>query len=35
MSAPGYEIRQGHVMEVLASMATESVHAVVTSPPYW
>ncbi len=26
---------QGHVMEVLSSMATESVHCVVTSPPYW
>jgi len=26
---------QGHIMEVLNSMGTESVHCVVTSPPYW
>ena len=25
----------GDVMEVLASMAAESVQCVVTSPPYW
>ena len=25
----------GHVLEGLAGMAAESVHCVVTSPPYW
>jgi len=25
----------GDVKEVLTSMASESVHTVVTSPPYW
>ena len=29
------EIRQGHVLEVLASMAAGSVQMVMTSPPYW
>jgi len=28
-------IYQGHVLEVLSGMAAESVHMVVTSPPYW
>ena len=28
-------IRQGDVMEQLAKLAVESVHSVVTSPPYW
>ena len=32
---PTWEIKQGGCMEVLASMASESVHCVVTSPPYW
>ena len=32
---PSWEIRQGHVLEVLAGMESESVHEVVTSPPYW
>ena len=27
-------IRKGHVLEVLQSMSQESVHAIVTSPPY-
>ncbi len=29
------EIRQGDVRELLAAMPDESVHCVVTSPPYW
>ena len=29
------EIYQGHVKDVLKEMAPESVHCVVTSPPYW
>lgn len=28
-------IYQGHVLEVLSGMEAESVHCVVTSPPYW
>jgi DNA modification methylase len=28
-------IHQGHVLEVLKGMEAESVHCVVTSPPYW
>ena len=28
-------IYQGHVLEVLNGMEVESVHCVVTSPPYW
>jgi DNA modification methylase len=28
-------IRVGDAKEVLASMASDSVHCVVTSPPYW
>jgi len=28
-------IRQGHVLEVLRTLPEESVHCVVTSPPYW
>ena len=30
-----YEIKEGHILEVLHGMAPESVHCVVTSPPYW
>lgn len=30
-----WEIRQGDVREVLSGMADESVHCIVTSPPYW
>ncbi len=30
-----WEIKQGHVLEVLKQMPDESVHCVVTSPPYW
>lgn len=29
------QIIQGHVLDVLAGMKAESVHCVVTSPPYW
>lgn len=32
---PRYKIYQGDVLEKLAEMPTESVHCVVTSPPYW
>jgi DNA modification methylase len=28
-------IHQGHVLEVLKGMASESVQCIVTSPPYW
>jgi len=28
-------IYKGHVLEVLSGMASESVHCVITSPPYW
>ena len=30
-----WEIREGHVIEQLRAMPAESVHCVVTSPPYW
>jgi len=30
-----WKLMQGDVLEVLRSMADESVHMVVTSPPYW
>lgn len=30
-----WEIRQGHVLTLLAAMPAESVQCVVTSPPYW
>ena len=30
-----WEIRQGDVLERLREMPDESVHCVVTSPPYW
>lgn len=30
-----YRIIQGDVRDVLATLADESVHCVVTSPPYW
>jgi DNA modification methylase len=29
------QLYHGDCREVLASMAAESVHMVVTSPPYW
>jgi DNA modification methylase len=33
---PGFaDIRCGHVLDVLRTMPDESVHCVVTSPPYW
>ena len=28
-------IHVGNALEVLASMASESVHCCITSPPYW
>lgn len=31
----GWRIEQGHVLDVLRTMESESVHCVVTSPPYW
>lgn len=31
----GNKIYHGHVLEVLKSMASESVQMIVTSPPYW
>lgn len=30
-----WEVRQGHVLDILRAMPAESVHMVVTSPPYW
>jgi len=30
-----WEIREGDVREVLASMAEQSIHCTITSPPYW
>ena len=30
-----WEIRQGHVLEQLRAMPPDSVHCIVTSPPYW
>ena len=30
-----WEIREGDVREQLNAMPPESVHCVVTSPPYW
>ena len=32
---PVWDIRQGHVIEQLRAMPAESVHCVVSSPPYW
>lgn len=33
--ADSFVIHQGHVIDVLRTMESESVHCVVTSPPYW
>ena len=33
--SPSLTLVQGHVLEVLKEMPSESVHCVVTSPPYW
>lgn len=30
-----WHVEQGHVLDVLRSLPSESVHCVVTSPPYW
>jgi DNA modification methylase len=35
VAEPTYEVQVGDVRARLAEMADESVHAVVTSPPYW
>ena len=32
---PTWDIRQGEVLDRLAEMPADSVHSVVTSPPYW
>jgi len=29
------ELRCGDVLDVLRTMPSESVHCVITSPPYW
>lgn len=34
-SGPTLEIREGHCIDELRKMRVESVHCVVTSPPYW
>ncbi len=31
----GWRILQGDAREVLATLPERSVHAVITSPPYW
>ena len=35
MTMPTWDIRQGDAIEVMRAMEPESVHCVVTSPPYW
>ena len=30
-----WEVRQGHVLDLLRAMPAESIHMVCTSPPYW
>lgn len=35
MTAPWWSIVVGDVSDSLRAMAPESVHCVVTSPPYW
>jgi DNA modification methylase len=32
---PNWTIHQGNVLDVLPTLPSESVHCVVTSPPYW
>jgi len=34
-SAPTWDVRHGHVLDVLRAMEPESVQVCVTSPPYW
>ena len=31
---PEWEIKQGHVLDVLRAMPEQSIQCVVTSPPY-
>ena len=35
VSDPDFTLYVGDVLEVLAGLEDESVHCVVTSPPYW
>ena len=35
MAENAWKMRQGDVLERLREMPNESVHCVVTSPPYW
>ena len=35
VTSPTWSIRQGDVLDRLREMPSESVHCVVTSPPYW
>ena len=35
MTNPTWDILQGDCIEVMRGMEAESVHCVVTSPPYW
>lgn len=35
ISDPDFVLHVGDVLEVLADLPDESVHCVVTSPPYW
>lgn len=35
ISDPDFDLYVGDVRDVLAGLPDESVHCVVTSPPYW
>jgi site-specific DNA-methyltransferase (adenine-specific) len=35
LSDPDFTLYQGEALEVLRDLPSESVHMVVTSPPYW
>jgi hypothetical protein len=35
LSLPLNSIIQGHVLDVLKTFPAESVHCIITSPPYW
>lgn len=35
LSGPNWQIRVGQVLELLAEIADNTVHCVITSPPYW
>lgn len=35
MNRAQVDLRQGHVLDVLRTLPDESVHCIITSPPYW